>query len=183
MSRRKGGRAPESGAAVDGELVRDIAQGIISRVTPRELTLFRRRSDAFFKDPEAELSAARESLRARPKEELLAWGTAETVVALTPFALAVVQGVLTSLIESVASSAIDRSWESVARLLRRSLRRPAADEATPNAPGAVSADEEQLTAEQLGTMHARARELAMAQGLDEDSALRLADALIEELRR
>jgi hypothetical protein len=167
---------------VDGELVRDIARGVIGQVTPRELTLFRRRSDAFLKDPEAELNAARKSLRARPKEELLAWGTSETVVALTPFALAVVQGVLISLTESLATSAIDRSREGVARLLRRVLRRPAAEEATPNPPFAASAGEEPLTAEQLGTVHAHARELALALDLDEDAALRLADALVEELR-
>ncbi|WP_143652763.1 hypothetical protein [Streptomyces sp. 13-12-16] len=154
---------------------------MISKVTPRELTLFRRRSDAFFKDPEAELNAARKSLRARPKEELLAWGTAETVVALTPFALAVVQGVLTSLTESLVASATDRGREAAARLLRLMLRRASAGETAPDVHGAASTEEEHLSAEQLGLVHAHARELALSQGLDEASALRLADALVAEL--
>lgn len=117
---------------VDQELVQEIAQDVIERTAPWELTVFPRECRNYFQDPKGELKAARKSLRGKVKDNALSWEAGEVAVALSPFVLAVVQGVLMSLLESTVSSATDRSKEGMRRLLRRMLGRPepAADEAT-----------------------------------------------------
>ncbi|WP_404962100.1 hypothetical protein [Streptomyces sp. 147326] len=182
---------------VDEELVQDIARAVVERAVPGELALFRRQSKAYFRDPEGELKAARKSLRAKPKDEALGFGGGEVAVALAPFILAVVQGVVVSLTQSLATTAADRSQEGIRRLLRRVLRRPepaaaealaetptethAATAAGTDAAAATPAPGVPLSPEQLGRIRAQALAAALELGLDEDRAVRLADALVDTL--
>lgn len=178
---------------VDQELVQDIARAVVERVEPGELAVFRRESKAYFRDPQGELKAARKSLRGKAKDEPMGFGADEVAVALAPFVLAVVQGVLTSLAQSLTTTATDRSQAGVGRLLRRMLGRPepTVDETPvlPQEPGPAqtppatpaSGPEVALSTEQLGRIHAQALRTASDLGLDEERALRLADALVETL--
>ncbi|MGW5611879.1 hypothetical protein ACWEWI_38690 [Streptomyces sp. NPDC003753] len=181
--------------AVDEELIRDVARDVLERAAPGELAVFRRRSKAYFRDPEGEIKAARKSLDGKVKDELLGFGAGEVVVVISPFVLAIVQGVLTSLAQDLATSITDRSQEAVRRLLRRVLRRPEpAADGTPAVTEAPAPDETSggadaapaghriLTEEQLAYIHRSALSAALEQGLPEDRAQAVADALIDTLR-
>ncbi|AIR96657.1 hypothetical protein [Streptomyces glaucescens] len=194
---------PAAGA-VDEELIREVARDVIERAAPGELAVFRRRSRAYFRDPDGELKAARRSLDGKARDELLGSGAGEVIVVVAPFVLAIVQGVLTSLAQDLAASAVDRSQEAVRRLLRRVLRRPgptadgtpAVAPEPPPAPapgpapeessGGVDADpageQQALTEEQLRAIHRTARATALDHGLPEDRARSVADALVDALR-
>ncbi|WP_326575757.1 hypothetical protein OG889_10000 [Streptomyces sp. NBC_00481] len=98
--------------AVDEDLVREVTRIVVSEVAPQEMVLFGMNSRAYFRDPAGTLKAAAGD-GGGSKESMLGAGGAEVVVLLTPFALAMVQGALSSFIGAFAANLADGSGTAV----------------------------------------------------------------------
>ncbi|MGW7254918.1 hypothetical protein [Streptomyces sp. NPDC054834] len=161
---------------VDEDVVRDVARSVVAQAAPAEMVMFGMNSRAYFQDPAGTLETATgEGGQAKESPLGAAGAGAEVVVLLTPFALAMVQGVLASLLEKYAANLADQSGAAVRRWLGSLFRRsggaePAADDGT----GPVDSG---LTPDQAEPMREEAYRMLLRYGLDEAQARLLADVL------
>jgi hypothetical protein len=167
---RASGKVRPMAAVSEQELVADLARTVINEVAPHELPLFRPVSTAYFVDPDA-------VVRQRPRDELLAFGT-ESLLALTPYVLAIATPVIGLLLDGVRKAVQEESADVVRPLVRRLIRRTPRDgEGEPQAAAALLP----LTPDQLGEVRRLAVEKARQLDLPEATAKLLADAMVGSL--
>ncbi|MGW0843342.1 hypothetical protein ACWD26_24980 [Streptomyces sp. NPDC002787] len=159
---------------VDEDVVRDVARAVISRVAPEELVLFGMNSRAYFRDPAGTLEKAAGD-GGGSRESMIGAGGAEVVVLLTPFALAMVQGALSSFIGAFAANLADGSGTAVRRWFGGLLGRTDGAE-TADGPGEADADSA-LTPAQVEWLREEAYRTLLRAELREAQARLLADAL------
>jgi hypothetical protein len=155
------------------DLVDELAQLMLQRVAPDELTLYEETSVEFFRDPQA-------LLKARPREEAVGFGL--EVALVTPSVLAVAAEVARFLATVLADSARDELHDQLKPVIARRVKRLLGQDSQPDAadrdPAAMrSTPAPGLTAEQLHEVRSIALERARQSGMDDSQAILLADAL------
>ncbi|MEE1758604.1 hypothetical protein PUR53_05845 [Streptomyces sp. SP18BB07] len=96
--------------------MREVTRIVVSEVAPEEMVLFGMNSRAYFRDPARTLEEAAGD-GGGSKESLMGAGGTEVVVMLTPFALARVQGVLSTFVGVFAANLADGGGTAVRRWL------------------------------------------------------------------
>ncbi len=154
--------------AVDEDLVREVTRIVVSEVAPQEMVVFGINSRAYFRDPAGTLKAAAGD-GGGSQERMMGAGGAEVVVLLTPFALAMVQGALSSFIGAFAANLADGSGTAVRTWLSGLFGRGGGD--TDTEP------ESALTPDQVEWLREEAYRTALRAQVEESRARLLADAL------
>jgi hypothetical protein len=162
-------------AVVDDDVVREVARRVLEQVAPEELVLFGMNSRAYFRDPAETLKNAADDSPRSPGS-MVGSGTAEVVMLLTPFALAMVQGALSSFVEAFTGDLAGRSGTAVRTWLSALFRRPGDS-------GGLAPDGEEaglhsaLTPEQVEWLRAEAYRTLREAGQPEQQARLLSNAL------
>jgi hypothetical protein len=154
------------------QLVSEVTRDVITQMAPQEVPLVRATSEAYFKNPEKVLATH------TGKDEMLGFGTGEVVTLLTPIALAVINEVVTFLVEELKKSVKDEGASFVSVSVKAFFKKFRPAEKTEKPEKQVPPP---LTGEQL----ARVREIALKKArqlkLSERSAKLLADSLVGSL--
>jgi hypothetical protein len=151
-------------AAIDGDLVAQLARATVERAAPEELPLFRATSEAYLSDP-ASVGQAKQ------RDEMLGFGVEAAAMLITPVALQVARDVLGFLNEQLRARAREHGEGAIDKLLARLVGKKD-DAAEPVA---------ELSDEQLEQVHARAYEQARTLKLSDERAKLLADSLVGSL--
>ena len=144
------------------EFIKEISLDVVTQVAPEELDLFDELVQEYFEDPSPP------DLSATVSDDPLGFGLAETLVAVTPAATALVSVVLSYLLTEV----IKATQEEGAAVLKRKIKKlfnPDSQEASP------------LTQPQLEQIKKLARKQAIQFGLNSKQAEQMAAALIGSL--
>lgn len=148
--------------SVDREVVEALAREVMGQVAPEEIEFFDELAEEFYAPPATGKAPA--------GDEELAFGVEGMLVAVTPAAMAVIGAVLTFLANEIVLEVVkDEGGELLKKRLRSLVGR--------GQPEAVPA----LTGAQLQRVQERARAEAIAFGVDQTTAERLAKALVGAL--
>jgi hypothetical protein len=145
------------------KFIQEISQSLVTQVAPEELELFDELMEEYFQDPTPP------DLSTTTNDDPLGFGLAETLVAVTPAAAAVVSGMLTYLLTEV----IKATQEETAAALKKKIKaffNPEKDEPVPI-----------LTEAQLERVKRLARQQAVQFGLTTKQAEKMSNALVGSL--
>lgn len=162
-------------AAVDDEMVREVARRVVEQVAPEELVIFGMNSRAYFQDPAGTLKDAVDDSH-ESRGSVLGSGAAEIVMLVTPFALAMVQGALSSFVEAFAGDLAGRSGTAL-RLWLSALFRRSGETGGPASGGEEAGPDNALTPEQVEWLRAEAYRTLSEAGHPEHHARLLSNAL------
>jgi len=161
--------------AADDDMVREVARRVLEEVAPQELVMFGMNSRAYFRDPAGTLKDAADDSQTS-SGSVLGSGAAEVAALLTPFALAMVQGALSSFVEAFAGDLAARSGTAVRTWLGALFRR-SGDTGDPAPDGEEAGPDSALTPEQVEWLRAEAYRTLREAGQPEEQARLLSNAL------
>lgn len=142
------------------DFIKEMARGTVVAVAPEEMDLFEEMTEEYFADPSPPTPGSAAS------DDALGFGLDAALVAMTPAAAAMASAVVGFLLNEVLDLTTDRAVEGV---LRRVFNR----EKTPDTP--------QLNMNQLARVKALAIQQAVAHGLNEAEAERMASTMVGSL--
>ena len=142
------------------DFIKEMARGTVVAVAPEEMDLFEEMTEEYFADPAPPTPGSGAS------DDALGFGLDAALVAVTPAAAAMASAVVGFLLNEVLDLTADRAVEGV---LRRVFNR----EKTPDTP--------QLNMNQLARVKALAIQQAVAHGLNEAEAERMASTMVGSL--
>jgi hypothetical protein len=156
-------------------VIKEISKGVVTQIAPEELDLFDELAQEYFEDPTPP------DLSSPARDDALGFGLAETVVAVTPTAMAMVTAVLGYLLTE-AIKVTQQEGATAIKAKIKALFNP--EEDANQAEGSTTKKDKDfppLTKEQLEQVNKLARRQAMVFGLDAEQAKLMANALIGSL--
>ena len=149
------------------KLVQEISKTIVDQVAPEEVDLFEELAEEYFENPSPPDSSS------TAKDDPLGFGLNEALIAVTPAALAMVNGVLTYLTTDVIKVAQEETMEAV-RLKIRELFRAGKQDSAPKSINEIPS----LTKEQLELIRKVARKQAILFKMKPEQAEKMANGVI-----
>ena len=154
------------------KFIQEISKSIVVQVAPEELDLFDELVEEYLQDP------APPDVSSSPPDDPLGFGLAETLVAITPAAMATVNIVLNHLMTESVKAAQEESSEVIKKKIK-ALFNPKKIGGEPVSK--VETDLPPLSKEQMEHVRKLARKQAIAFGIAPARASKMVDALVGSL--
>ena len=154
------------------KFIQEVAKSMVVQIAPEELDLFDELVEEYLQDPTPpDVSSA-------PPDDPLGFGLAETVVAVTPAAMAVVNIVLNHLMTESVKAAQEESSEVIKKKIKALFNpKKIGDEPA----GKAETELPPLSKEQMEQVRKLARKQAIAFGIAPAKASKMVDALVGSL--
>ena len=146
------------------EFIKDISRQVVVQTAPEELDLFDELSQEYYQNPQPPRRAA------NARDDELSFGLEDTLIAITPVAMAMASTVMTFLVGQVVKAGKEES----ANLIQKKIKALFNPQPTPQGPPP-------LTREQLQQVQELARGVAIQYGVKANQADKMATALVGSL--
>jgi len=154
------------------KFIQEVSKSIVVQIAPEELDLFDDLVSEYLQDPTPP------DLTTGAKDDPLGFGLAETLVAITPAAMAIVNIVLNHLMTESVKAAQEESAEVIKKKIKALFNPEKKDDRSANK---LETDLPPLTKEQLEQVRKLARKQAIAFGIAPAKASQMVDALVGSL--
>jgi len=149
------------------KVIQGISRDIVDQFAPEELELFDDLVQEYFQDPRPPDSSS------EPKDDPLGFGLSETLIAVTPAAMAMVSGVLNYLTTDIVKVAQEEITEAVKEKIKALF-----NSSKENSDQKLKNEIPPLTIEQLEQVKKLARKQAIQFGIKPEQAEKMSNALI-----
>jgi hypothetical protein len=154
------------------KFIQEVSKSIVVQIAPEELDLFDDLVSEYLQDPTPP------DLTTAAKDDPLGFGLAETLVAITPAAMAIVNIVLNHLMTESVKAAQEESTEVIKKKIRALFNPEKKDDRSADR---LETDLPPLTKEQMEHVRKLARKQAIAFGIAPAKASQMVDALVGSL--